>query len=57
MKAEELRTMYLIFVGALLEKKVENKNYLNRNYIKNIISSADKKDKDTLLKEIRNLQK
>lgn len=57
MKAEELRTMYLIFVGALLEKKVENKNYLNRNYIKSIISSADKKDKDTLLKEIRNLQK
>jgi hypothetical protein len=50
MKAEELRTMHLIFVGALLEKKIENKNYLNRTYIKEVINSPEKKDKDTLLK-------
>ena len=50
MKTEELRTMHLIFVGALLEKKIENKNYLNRNYVKEILSSTEKKDKDALLK-------
>jgi len=50
MKVEELRTMQLIFVGALLEKKIENKYYLNRNYVKDTINAAEKKDKNTLLK-------
>jgi hypothetical protein len=39
-KIEELRVFYLVFVGALIEKKVQNNNYVKKNYIKDLVSSV-----------------
>ena len=57
MKVEELKTIHLAFIGALIEKKVLNENYLNKNYIKDIIASSENKSREVLLKQIRALQK
>lgn len=57
MKEAELKLFYLVFLGALLEKKVQNQNYLKKNYIKDLLHSIEAKGREDLLKDIRNMKK
>lgn len=43
MKDSELRLFYLVFMGALLESRVPNQNYLKKNYIKDLLHSVEVK--------------
>jgi hypothetical protein len=49
--------MHLVFLGAMIDTKVENKNYLKKNYIKDLLHSCENKNREALLKDLRNWQK
>lgn len=57
MKDPELKLFWLIFIGASLDSKVENQNYLKINYIKGLLSSVEGKKREELLKDIKSFQK
>ena len=56
MKTEELKTLSLVFLGAMVEIKIDNKNYLNRTYIKDKMN-FDAFKQEELLQHIRQSQK
>jgi hypothetical protein len=44
-------------LGALIEKKFENKNFLKKGFIKNTLEAVEGKSHEQLLKEIYALKK
>lgn len=45
MKEGELKLFNLVFLSALLDSKVDNQNYLKKNFIKDMLHSFEAKSR------------